>query len=98
LQSSAGLFFNVFSDFDKHNLLLRQAYDEVFYQQLEEPRLASALERIQKGNIIITHPNSFTPLSFPIKVDSLRESMSSEALEERIARMKADSDRKLTED
>lgn len=98
LQSSAGLFFNVFSDFDKHNLLLRQAYDEVFYQQLEEPRLAAALERIQKGNIIITHPNSFTPLSFPIKVDSLRESMSSEALEERIARMKADSDRKLYED
>ncbi|RYF98218.1 MAG: DNA ligase-associated DEXH box helicase, partial [Chitinophagaceae bacterium] len=25
LQSSAGLFFNVFSDYDKHNLLLRQA-------------------------------------------------------------------------
>lgn len=98
LQSSAGLFFKVFSDFDKHNLLLRQAYDEVFYQQLEEPRLAAALERIQNGNIIITHPKSFTPLSFPIKVDSLRESMSSEALEERIARMKADSDRKLFED
>ncbi len=98
LQSSAGLFFNVFSDFDKHNLLLRQAYDEVFYQQLEEPRLAAALERIQKSNIIITHPDSFTPLSFPIKVDSLRESMSSEALEERIARMKAESDRKLFKD
>ena len=90
LQSSAGLFFNVFSDFDKHNLLLRQAYDEVFYQQLEEPRLAAALERIQQSEIVITTPKSFTPLSFPIKVDSLRESMSSEALEERIARMKAE--------
>lgn len=90
LQSSAGLFFNVFSDYDKHNLLLRQAYDEVFYQQLEEPRLAAALHRIQQGNIIITYPERFTPLSFPIKVDSLRANMSSEELEQRIERMKAE--------
>ncbi|SFG79586.1 ligase-associated DNA damage response DEXH box helicase [Pedobacter insulae] len=90
LQSSAGLFFNVFSDFDKHNLLLRQAYDEVFYQQLEEPRLLAALHRIQQSNIVITHPKSFTPLSFPIKVDSLRANMSSEELDNRIERMKAE--------
>ena len=93
LQSSAGLFFNVFSDYDKHNLLLRQAYDEVFYQQLEEPRLAGALERIQNAEIVITNPKGFTPLSFPIKVDSLRESMSSEELENRIAKMKAESEK-----
>ncbi|TKC10014.1 ligase-associated DNA damage response DEXH box helicase [Pedobacter polaris] len=90
LQSSAGLFFNVFSDFDKHNLLLRQAYDEVFYQQLEEPRLAAALHRIQQSTIVITHPKRFTPLSFPIKVDSLRANMSSEELEQRIERMKVE--------
>ncbi len=88
LQASAGLFFDVFSDFDKHNLLLRQAYDEVFYQQLEEPRLAAALHRIQASEIVITYPKRFTPLSFPIKVDSLRASMSSEELEHRIERMK----------
>jgi ATP-dependent Lhr-like helicase len=88
LQASAGLFFDVFSDFDKHNLLLRQAYDEVFYQQLEEPRLAAALHRIQASEIVITHPKRFTPLSFPIKVDSLRATMSSEELEHRIERMK----------
>jgi ATP-dependent Lhr-like helicase len=88
LQSSAGLFFNVFSDFDKHNLLLRQAYDEVFHLQLEEPRLAEALRRIQESTIVITHPKRFTPLSFPIKVDSLRANMSSEELEHRIERMK----------
>ncbi|TKC02498.1 ligase-associated DNA damage response DEXH box helicase [Pedobacter cryotolerans] len=90
LQSSAGLFFNVFSDYDKHNLLLRQAYDEVFYQQLEEPRLAAALHRIQQSTIVITHPTRFTPLSFPIKVDSLRANMSSEELEHRIERMKVE--------
>lgn len=90
LQSSAGLFFSVFSDFDKHNLLLRQAYDEVFYQQLEEPRLIAALHRIQESTIVITDPKRFTPLSFPIKVDSLRANMSSEELEHRIAKMKID--------
>ncbi|MBC7615611.1 MAG: ligase-associated DNA damage response DEXH box helicase [Pedobacter sp.] len=90
LQSSAGLFFNVFTDFDKHNLLLRQAYEEVFYQQLEEPRLAAALHRIQQSTIVITQPKSFTPLSFPIKVDSLRANMSSEELENRIEKMKAE--------
>lgn len=90
LQSSAGLFFNVFSDFDKHNLLLRQAYDEVFYQQLEEPRLAAALHRIQESTIVITYPSRFTPLSFPIKVDSLRANMSSEELENRIEKMKVE--------
>lgn len=90
LQSSAGLFFNVFSDYDKHNLLLRQAYDEVFYIQLEEPRLAAALQRIQQSAIVITRPKRFTPLSFPIKVDSLRANMSSEELEQRIERMKVE--------
>ncbi|TZF83984.1 ligase-associated DNA damage response DEXH box helicase [Pedobacter sp. BS3] len=90
LQSSAGLFFNVFTDYDRHNLLLRQAYDEVFYYQLEEPRLAAALQRIQQSRIIIKTPHSFTPLAFPIKVDSLRENMSSEELERRVERMKAD--------
>jgi ATP-dependent helicase Lhr and Lhr-like helicase len=88
IQSSAGLFFDVFNDFDQHNLLLRQAYEEVFYQQLEEPRLAAALQRIQQSNIVITYPKRFTPLSFPIKVDSLRANMSSEELEQRIERMK----------
>ena len=34
------------------------------------------------------HPKQFTPLSFPIKVDSLRANMSSEELEHRIAKMK----------
>ena len=94
LQSSAALFFNVFSDYDKHNLLLRQAYDEAFYQQIEEPRLAAALHRIQASKVIIIKAESYTPLCFPIKVDSLRENMSTEELGERIARMTAEADKK----
>lgn len=93
LQSSSALFFNVFSDYDKHNLLLRQAYDEAFYQQIEEPRLAAALNRIQTSKIVIVKTKRYTPLSFPIKVDSLRDNMSSEELSQRIERMTAESEK-----
>ncbi|MDR6781691.1 ATP-dependent Lhr-like helicase [Pedobacter africanus] len=94
LQSSAALFFNVFSDYDKHNLLLRQAYDEAFYQQIEEPRLAAALQRIQLSKIVVVKTDRYTPLCFPIKVDSLRDSMSSEELSQRIERMTAETEKK----
>ncbi len=94
LQSSAALFFNVFSDYDKHNLLLRQAYDEAFYQQIEEPRLAAALHRIQNSKIVVVTTDRYTPLCFPIKVDSLRDSMSSEELGQRIERMTAEAEKK----
>ncbi|WP_316811517.1 ligase-associated DNA damage response DEXH box helicase [Pedobacter heparinus] len=94
LQSSAALFFNVFSDYDKNNLLLQQAYDEAFYQQIEEPRLAAALQRIQTSKIIVTKTERYTPLCFPIKVDSLRDSMSSEELSQRIERMTSETERK----
>ena len=87
LQSSASLLFNVFSEYDPHNLLLRQAYNEVMEQQMEEQRLRDMLERIQQGKIIITFPKRLTPFCFPIKVDSMREDLSSEKLEERVKRM-----------
>ncbi|GGD09103.1 DNA ligase-associated DEXH box helicase [Hyunsoonleella pacifica] len=87
LQSSSGLIFRVLEDYEPQNLLLRQAYTEVFNQQLEEVRLQAAFERISKSKIILKHVKGFTPLSFPIKVDSLRNSMSNENLEKRIARI-----------
>jgi ATP-dependent helicase Lhr and Lhr-like helicase len=87
LQSSASLLFNVFSEYEPRNLLLRQAYNEVMEQQMEEERLRNMLERIQKSKIIITFPNSLTPFCFPIKVDSMRENLTSEKLEDRIKKM-----------
>jgi ATP-dependent helicase Lhr and Lhr-like helicase len=87
LQSSSQLFFNVFHDYDAHNLLLRQAYDEVMDFQLEEHRLRRALERISAQKIIITRPDKPTPFAFPIIVDRLREKLTSEKLEDRIRKM-----------
>ena len=87
LQSSASLLFNVFSEYEPGNLLLRQSYNEVMEQQMEEERLRNMLERIQKSKIVITFPNRLTPFCFPIKVDSMRENLTSEKLEDRVRRM-----------
>ncbi|WP_313791556.1 DEAD/DEAH box helicase family protein [Lacinutrix neustonica] len=87
LQSSSGLIFRVLEDYEPNNLLLKQAYAEVFNQQLEEVRLRAAFERIEKSKIILKRAKSFTPLSFPIKVDRLRSTMSNEDLGKRIQRI-----------
>jgi ATP-dependent Lhr-like helicase len=89
LQSSAGLLFNVFSEYDPDNLLIRQAYNEVMDQQMEERRLRNMLERIGRGKIVLRWPKQLTPFCFPLKVDSMREDLSSEKLEDRVRRMQA---------
>jgi ATP-dependent Lhr-like helicase len=87
LQASAGLLFNVFNEYEPDNVLLRQSYQEVFDQQMEEIRLREMLQRIQHARIIITFPQRLTPFCFPIKVDSMRENLTSEKLEDRVRRM-----------
>ena len=93
LQSSASLLFKVFSTYEKDNLLLRQAYQEVFDQQMEEARLREMLHRIAGSRIVLTFPEKLTPFCFPIKVDSMREDLSSEKLEDRVRKMQVQLER-----
>ncbi|MEM7550469.1 MAG: ligase-associated DNA damage response DEXH box helicase [Bacteroidota bacterium] len=88
LQSNSALFFDVFSEYDPDNLLLRQAFEEVFEFQLEEDRVRKVLERIESQTIRIMYPKKFTPFSFPILTDRFRERYFGEALEEQIMKMK----------
>ncbi|WP_051230449.1 ligase-associated DNA damage response DEXH box helicase [Epilithonimonas caeni] len=87
LQSSAGLIFKVLEDYDPNHFLVRQAYTEVFNMQLQEQRLVEAFKRIAKSKIILKFANAFTPLSFPIKVDSLRQTLTSESLDARVQKL-----------
>jgi ATP-dependent Lhr-like helicase len=87
LQASSSLLFEVISEYEKDNLFMKQAYQEVLDYQLEEVRLRKALLRINSQRIIIKHTTQPTPLSFPIMVDRLREQLSSEKLEERVQKM-----------
>lgn len=93
LQASSGIIFKVLEEHDPKNILLKQAYTEVFNHQLEEPRLRAAFERINKSKLIFRFTNKFTPLSFPIKVDSLRQSLSSEDLLLRIQKLRDNQNR-----
>jgi ATP-dependent helicase Lhr and Lhr-like helicase len=87
LQSSSGLIFRVLNDYEPSNLLLKQAYNEVFDYELEKVRLQAAFQRISNSKIILKKARNFTPLSFPLKVDSLRGTMSNEDLSKRIERI-----------
>jgi ATP-dependent Lhr-like helicase len=89
LQNSASLLFSVLNEYDANNILLRQADQEVFDQQMEELRLRDMLQRIQQSKIIIQFPKQLTPFCFPLIVDSLRETLSSEKLEDRIKKIQA---------
>lgn len=90
LQSSSGLIFKVLESYEPDNLLLKQAYAEVFDHQLEAPRLYAAFDRMEKQKVCFRVLNRFSPLSFPIKVDSLRATLSSEALDKRIKRLQGE--------
>lgn len=88
LQASTSLLFEVFSEYESDNVLVRQAYHEAMQFQLEEFRLRAALQRIQKLKVVITASKRPTPFAFPILVDSLgREKLITETLEERVAKM-----------
>ncbi|MCB0697404.1 MAG: ligase-associated DNA damage response DEXH box helicase [Chitinophagaceae bacterium] len=90
LQNSTGLLYDVLVDNEPNSLLLQQAYREVLTHELEAPRLYDALVRIANSKIIVARPDTLTPFCFPIKVDSLREELTSEKLQDRIKRMQAE--------
>lgn len=88
LQASTSLLFEVFSEYESENVLVKQAFHEALQFQLEEFRLREALQRIQKLKVVITESEHPTPFAFPILVDGLsREKLITETLEERVAKM-----------
>lgn len=89
LQNSTGLLYDVLVENEPTSLLLQQAHQEVLSHEIEAPRLYDALMRIKDSKIVIARPDGWTPFCFPIKVDSLRDELSSEKLQDRIRRMQA---------
>ncbi|MBD8491646.1 ligase-associated DNA damage response DEXH box helicase [Pseudomonas syringae] len=90
LQASSGLFFEVFKQYDPENRLLCQAHDEVLSLELDYQRLQATLQRLAGLPLDLHALKRATPLAFPLLVERLRESLSSEKLADRIARMVRD--------
>lgn len=89
LQANSGILYGVFEEYDPHNLLLQQAHREVLDMQMEKDKILQAIRKINRQRIVLKTPGQFTPFSFPIMVDRLRAQLSSESLEDRIAKMRA---------
>lgn len=87
IQASSGLFYDVFARYDPDNMLLQQAKREVLERQLEQSRLAQALRRLKGSRLLLTDPPKPTPFCFPILIDFLRSSVSSESLHDRIEKL-----------
>jgi ATP-dependent Lhr-like helicase len=87
LQSSSNILYQVFEQYDPRNLLLRQAREEVITLQIDYARFIHAMKEINNQQILLKYPEKFTPFSFPIMADRLREKLSSEKLADRILRL-----------
>ena len=87
LQVSSNLFWEVFTKYDPDNLLIWQSNSEVLERQLENSRLTNALQRITSGHIVLVDVPKVTPLAFPLLVDWMRASVSSELLADRVRKM-----------
>jgi ATP-dependent Lhr-like helicase len=90
LQASSSLFFEVFRQYDPSNLLLGQAQREVLRQEFELDRLAGTLGRLAEARWHIATLKRFSPLAFPLMVERLRESLSTEKLQDRLQRLLCD--------
>ncbi|MNY31020.1 DEAD/H associated [compost metagenome] len=84
------MFFEVFKQYDAGNLLLAQAGEEVLREELDIRRLEQTLERLNRLQLDLHPVKRPTPLGFPLLVERMRESMSSEKLADRIRRMVSD--------
>ena len=87
LQISAALLFDVFQKHEPDHLLLEQARREVLEEQLEQPRLRSALTRMASSSWQQQRIPRPGPLAFPLLVERLNNRLSNETLLERVQRL-----------
>ncbi|MGD1916121.1 MAG: DNA ligase-associated DEXH box helicase, partial [Phycisphaerales bacterium] len=91
LQASSGLIFDVLAEFDPDHLLVAQARRELLENQFEQGRLAAALDRIAASQFRIVQLDKPSPLALPLIIERLNaQTMSSEDIESRLARMQAE--------
>ena len=86
-QASAGLIFDVLSEYDTENLLLKQARQEVLEQQFEFQRLSESLDAIAAKEIVVIDTPRLSPLAFPIWAEQIQSRLTTQNWRERITQM-----------
>jgi ATP-dependent Lhr-like helicase len=89
IQASSGLMFDMLSEHDPDNLLLKLARREVLEAEMELSRIRATLEQTRRQTLALQRPGRLTPLAFPLWADRLRSRVSSEDFERRVERMLA---------
>jgi ATP-dependent helicase Lhr and Lhr-like helicase len=92
LQASAGLFYQVFRQYDPANRLLHQAESEVLAQELALDQLAASLQRLRGQRIVPVTLRAPSPFALALMVERFREQLSTEKLADRLARIVADAE------
>lgn len=87
IQASSGLLFDVFSQHDPDNLMLRQARLQVLQKQFEFARLTRAVAELNTRRWVVTTPSQHTPFSLPLMIERIQDTQSSETLEQRVRRL-----------
>ena len=90
VQASSSLFFEVFRKHDRGNLLLTQAETEALEQELDIGRLRRTLAAMRKRKLVFMRPKRFTPFSFALMIERLREAVSTEKVGDRVQRLLAE--------
>jgi ATP-dependent Lhr-like helicase len=93
LQASSSLFYEVFQKYDASNLLLSQAQAEVLSQELDIHRLAATLKRMRAHRIEAVTLRAPSPFALPLMVERFREKLTTEKLNDRLARILRDAER-----
>ncbi|MEM8535351.1 MAG: ligase-associated DNA damage response DEXH box helicase [Chloroflexota bacterium] len=86
-QVSSSLIYDVLQQHDPQNRLLDQAQREVLERQLEQSRLQTTLERLAAGHTTVIETKRPTPFAFPLLVDRLHATVSSEKFADRVRKM-----------
>ena len=83
----------MFRKYDRGNLLLSQAEQEVLSQELEISRLRFTLDRIVARRLDVVELRHPSPMSLPLMVERFREKLSTEQLSTRLDRILRDMER-----
>ncbi|WAC64745.1 ligase-associated DNA damage response DEXH box helicase [Pseudoxanthomonas sp. SL93] len=86
VQASSGLLFDVLQQHDPDHLLLSLAQREALEDDLQLDRILAALADLSQREIVVCHPGTLTPFSFPLWADGMRGHLSTEDWQTRVRR------------
>jgi ATP-dependent Lhr-like helicase len=87
LQATSGLLFDVYARHDPGNPLLEQATREVLERELEFDRVLKTLSTLAARRLVYVEPKRMTPLALPLIAEQMRNSLTTEQVADRVARM-----------